>query len=111
MAVSVSIISTDVKGSERHVLADVTFDSSYSIGGEAVTAANFGLTVLKNVVPGPAVDPDTADNALVCAFDRTNVKLLLFYGDNNNAADGPLIEFPDTTTGAAFTSRVEAVGY
>lgn len=110
MAVSVSVISTDVVGSKRHVEADVTFDASYSIGGEAVTAANFGLEQLLNLRPGLAVDPDTADNAFVVGYDRANSKLLVFYS-NSDAADGPLIEIPDTTSAAAYTARVTAVGY
>lgn len=30
-------------------------------------------------------------------YDKANGKVIAYYGDNNNAADGPLIEVPGTT--------------
>lgn len=77
----------------------VAFDSSYPTGGEALTAADLGFE-------------DAAANLIVHVpmksgymfeYDGTNAKIKAYYGDNNNASDGPLIEVPNTTDLSALT--------
>lgn len=111
MAVTVTVINRDVIGSKRYVTADVAFDSQYAIGGEPVTAADFGLEQIDNVIPGVAVDPDTTDNAFLATYDRANAKIQLFTHGTDAAADAPLKELADTTAANAYTARVTAIGW
>lgn len=110
MSLTIGTADKKVPGAEYVSIVDVTFDSSYPAGGEAVTAADFGLNTIRTVLPAVAVDPDTADNALVVAFDHTNSKILLFWANNDGGADGPLIEVADTTDVAAYTARLVVYG-
>lgn len=111
MAVTVTVLDRDVTGSKRLVTADVVFDSSYAIGGEPVTPADFGLEQISALAPGVAVDPDTTDNAFLAAFDAANSKILLFTHGTDAAANAPLKELSDTTSAAAYTARVVVTGY
>lgn len=100
MAVSVTINDRDVWG--KHVVrwATVTFDSSYPTGGEAVTAANFELSELKNVlVTNPSIDDEAITSAY---FDATNSKIIVI------AADGT--QEGNTTDLSSTTLDVIAIG-
>lgn len=111
MALTLTEVNRFVIGDRKMAIYDVLFDASYPIGGEAVTAANFRFDLeITHVFDFVARDPDTADNAFLGTFDKANLKLMLFYSDNNNAADGPLIELPDTTSAAAYTARITLIG-
>lgn len=47
MAVTATrVLVPTVPGAERYTVTDVTFDSSYPTGGEALTAADLGLTTV-----------------------------------------------------------------
>lgn len=76
MAVSVSDVTPNLAG-KRLSLAKITFDSSYPSGGEAVTAADFGLTYLENVVPLGAPDGFSFE------YDVANSKLLAYWVDTS----------------------------
>ena len=111
MAVTVTKVESFVIGDRKMVIADVLFDASYAIGGEAVTASNFGFDLeITHIWGAVARDPDAADNAVVLDFDEANSKLIAFWSNNDGVADGPLIEVPDTTALSAYTARVVAVG-
>lgn len=111
MALTVTIIEKYSIGDRMEVVADVVFDSSYALGGEAVTAANFGFDLeIKHVACGVARSPLATDLAVVLDFDKANLKLVAFWGDNANAAAGPLVEVPATTNLSAYTARVVAKG-
>jgi hypothetical protein len=69
-------------GAVQVVQSRVTFDSSYPTGGEAVTAANFGLNRILYVLSGV----NTAGNRLV-VWDDTNSKLKLYTALGTEAAD------------------------
>lgn len=63
----------------------LAFDNSYPTGGEPLSASMLQLAEVFFV--------DVPPNAgLVFQYDYTNSKLMVFQGDNNNAADGPLVE-------------------
>lgn len=94
MALTVSVVRRNVVGSQKVVIADVTFDNSYPTGGEAFTPAD--------VDPGESTsstfdfvdihqnDATVADYRLV-AYDHTNAKLMvittLSSGANAQAAN------------------------
>lgn len=74
----------------------IAFDSSYPTGGEALDLGANAETILH-------IQCNTSSGGYVFTFDYANQKLLAFYSDNNNAADGPLIQVPDTTDLSAVT--------
>ena len=95
-------------GNQRQITGSVTFDSSYVTGGEPFTPADVGLTALLSF----EVELDaTAGYVPVWNRSTTAPKLMAFYGDNNNAADGPLIEVPNATNIATSVCRFAAYGY
>lgn len=74
----------------------ITFDSSYPTGGEAVTAANLGITAIGWMFMLPAA-------GYVPVFDSANSKILVYQGDNDAVADGPGVQVPNTTDLSALT--------
>ena len=95
-------------GTQRVRKGTVTFDSSYATGGETFTPADLGLAFLTDL----QVEVDaTAGYVPVWNRSTTAPKLMAFYGDNNNAADGPLIEVPNATNIATAAARFTAYGY
>lgn len=85
-------------------IIDVTFDSSYPTGGEALTPEDCGMQSIE------AVLPQLGDTGYVVLYDRTNEKLLAYMGDNNNASDGPLIEVANTTDLSTLDVRILVIG-
>lgn len=78
-------------------LVEVDFDSSYPTGGESLTDTNCGLNDDSLYVLPFAKDGYTFQ------YDRTNQKLLAYWGDNDNASDGPQVQVANTTSLAALT--------
>lgn len=77
--------------SEALVFGTITMDSTYPSGGEAIDAPGDKGYHHLLVTPG---------GGYVGVWDRVNQKILAYYGDNNNAADGPLIESATTDLSA-----------
>lgn len=94
-------------GTCREVRGTVTFDSSYATGGESFTAADLGLTQITDFT----CELGATGYAGVWDRSKTAPKLMAFYGDNNNASDGPLIEVPSTTNLSTVVCRFAAQGY
>jgi hypothetical protein len=66
MALAFTIKQRNRVGNQKKHTVDIAFDDSYQSGGEAATAANFGLTVVNDVVfPEPT-------GGYVFQYDRTN---------------------------------------
>ena len=97
MAVTAALTTQTVVGDLRTVIGTVAFDSSYPTNGEALTAATLGLQDLRFV-------HFSANSGYVFEYDYTNSKVKVYYGDNNNASDGPLIEVPNTTDLSALSA-------
>lgn len=104
MAAVVTVKQRRKFGNGFAVIADVAMDSSYPTGGEAVTARQFGLEVFDFVLGAPS-------GGYVPEFDHASKKLKVYYGDNDKASDGPLIQIPDKTDIATVVFRVVAFGY
>lgn len=111
MALTISANPPELVGRERVVRATVTFDSSYPTGGEAFTAAQLGLTSLKNVYASAGLGSSTTGYVPVWNRSVSSPLLLVLMGDNDNASDGPLIEVANTTDLSGFVCQVEAVGF
>lgn len=107
---TVSIASRTVFGNKRVRIVDFTFDSSYPDNGEALSASDIGLRQIDAVIPcGPARKSD-GSLAVPVSYDHTNSKLLAYWGDNNNAADAPLIEVADTTDLSTYAVKLICIG-
>ena len=83
--------------------AKVTFDSSYDSGGEAVTAADFGLSTLVAVIPvgGPV--------GYSVQFDPANSKLVTYR--TGTSANTVLNETTAAVNLSAVSYYVVAIGY
>lgn len=71
MAVTVTQKARHKFGNGYQIVSDVVLDNSYPTGGEAITAQQFGLTVLEFVLPSPS-------GGYLFEFDHTNSKLKAF---------------------------------
>lgn len=98
-------------GNVRRVRGTATFDSSYPTGGEPFTAAQLGLTFLSELIPGTGRGASSTAYAVAWNRSTSAPTLMAYMGDNNNAADGPLIEVANTTDLSTLVVPFEAIGY
>lgn len=104
MTVSVAVDNPPAPpGNVKECYGTVTFDSSYPAGGEAVTAAQFGLSELLDLVP-----QGVSTNGYSPRYDKANKKLLMFRTDQT---DDPAEQVPNTTDLSAESVRVKALGW
>ena len=94
MAVSVTVNDRDVWGSHQVRWATVTFDASYPTGGEAVTAADFNLSEIKNMIVGM---PDVGDTMAGLYWVGSTSKIIAVEQDgaqvaNTHDIDGRTVE-------------------
>lgn len=107
MAIALSDLQINQVGNRKVVTGTVTFDSSYVTNGEPFTIAEAALSQLTDL----RVDPTTLGYVPRWNANKTSPTIVVFYGDNNNAADGPLIEVPNATNLSAESARFTAVGF
>lgn len=90
MAATVSIQdSWDLGGNKTGYLLNIAFDSSYPTGGEAIDVSGAeGFA---------AVIPFAGKEGYGFEWDAAGQKLLAYYADYDAAADGALIQVPNTT--------------
>jgi len=88
-------------------IVDVTFDSSYATGGEAIAAADVELDRIDAIIPGPLVKSDGSD-AYHCEYDPANAKLLAYRDTSTNTT---LTQVPNTTNLSAYTTRCLVIGH
>lgn len=107
MAVTVTNRRPRALSDFKIAFSTVTFDSSYVTGGEPITPAMFGLSRIV------AVYAFATATGYVPVWNRSTSAptLMAFYGDNNNASDGPLIEVPNTTNLSTVIADVIVIGY
>ena len=93
MAVAVTLVGppavAEFPGQIVNVRARVAFDSTYPAGGEAITAANFGLSSIVSLQLTQS-KPITGTTANYATWDAANSKLQLF--SSNGAAPAALLE-------------------
>ena len=86
MAAAVVVTNREHYGNRRRVSGTITLDSTYVNGtGEAVSASQLKLRSIDQVVF------ENQEDGYVPMYDRTNSKVVLYFG-NYAAANGPLIE-------------------
>lgn len=95
MAATVTILQRFKVDQLQGALVTWAWDATYPAGGEAATANQLGMSTVSAVIP---VSSNTA--GYVYNWDSTNSKLQAYYGDYNNAADGPLIDIAVGDTAA-----------
>lgn len=114
MALTISKLSSVTNqpqhiGQLKAVLATVTFDNDYPDGGEAITAAAFGLNKLVAICPFGMAKKSDNELAVGVTYDATNGTLVCF----ESAGDGD--PFDEVTTNATnidgFVVTVMALGY
>jgi hypothetical protein len=89
MAIAVAIVkSSGITPTGKAVVADVTFDSTYPVGGEPYTPAMFGLNRVDFLQCEAA--KGSATTAYLCRADQANSKLQLY--NSNGAAPAALLE-------------------
>ncbi len=98
-----------LSNSEKSHLVKLQFGDgalTYPAGGIPLSLAKMGCpTVIDSLKV-----TSQGTSGYVFSYDRANNKLVVLYGDNDNASDGPLIE-ASTVAIAAQTLEVEVVGY
>jgi len=83
---------------------------TYPTGGvEMPAGGSFGMP--NAIVDDIIVSDHSAGLGYDYTYDKANNKLFMRYGDNNNAADGPLIELITSVAPAAITLKCTAIGY
>lgn len=98
---------------------NVTFDSSYPIGGESIAASVDGdspwsvMTTVDKIVCVPVIAPGgtggfSAGDLIVGVGDVTNKKLLLYV---NVVAGTSFVQVTDTTNASLITMHCIAYGY
>lgn len=70
MAVITTSLTAASLGDQSAFYGTFTFDDSYPTGGEAITAATFGLTFLNFLII-----QDKGGSAVLAAWDQTNSKI------------------------------------
>lgn len=107
MAVTVATLASvkrEFTGSYIETVRTVTFDSSYPTGGEAVTAAQFGLSSIKKVVDARIISGFSAAFAHVDVLPQTGGGALL----RLRAAAGT--EVPNATDASTLVTRITVKG-
>lgn len=100
MAASINHLKTDLQGTVRAVYMEITLDSSYPTGGEAV---DVGLDRIWSAHL-------ESDDGYIFKYDYANDKILAYYADYDAVADGALIEVADTTDLSAVVIRAKFEG-
>jgi hypothetical protein len=98
-------------GNRRVRTGQITFDSVYPTGGEAVSLATLGLDVLENLDITNIDAGSSTSYAAAWNKSKTAPKVLVFIGDYNNGTDGPFIEAAASADLSALVVRYEATGF
>jgi len=92
-------------GGEQERYFSAVLDNYKTNGYDLSALANYGFGTITFVRLPPTVI------GYVPEYDYTNNYVKFYYGDNNNASDGPLIEVPDNDSGLnGSTLRFEVFG-
>ncbi len=92
-------------GRLKMVVVDITFDSSYPAGGEAISASEAFMRRIIGVKP---VGGNAAAGALGCHWDTTNNKLMLFYPTGGATASPAAIGDPKAVANTAGADTITA---
>lgn len=99
MAAALTVTRTIEQGEYAMDFIKILMDSTYPAGGEVISGSPAGAGYF-------AASFDVSTTGYVASWDAANQKIKVWYSDNNNAADGPLIENATADISAeTFTGR------
>jgi len=84
MGTTVSIDDHRWVGTQREVTADVTFDGSYTNGGEAIAAGDLNLGRIENVT----IESGLTDGGLPVEWDDDSGALVVYDGSHSEQSAG-----------------------
>lgn len=99
----------DVYGKENVVYGTLVGTGTYTSGGDAITAAQFGLSRIDNLILIPDGSGANTNGQALAAPDLTNLKMVLF-GGADGIAGHTLAQLLNGTTVTGITWRVIALG-
>lgn len=114
MALTVNILCTLAATSPANtprkiVVARITGDSSYALAGEALVAADLGLTTIESMVSMGGCGPTGGgDTGRLAGWDRTAGKMLFYQA---GTADSALNDSDSADDLSGVTVDILAVGY
>ena len=91
-----------VVGNRRLVTGSLTQDSSYPTGGESLTPGDLGLSDIDFIV--------FSADVIQCYWESSTKKVLMYYGNNDGAADGEFVEATSTDDLSAANIDFQAWG-
>ena len=91
-----------VVGNRRLVTGSLTQDSSYQTGGESLTPGDLGLSDIDFIV--------FSADVIQCYWESSTKKVLMYYGNNDGAADGEFVEATSTDDLSAANIDFQAWG-
>lgn len=93
-------------GNRRQIECTVTFDNSYATGGEPISLASLGLGFADKV---DVVNPG---QGYLVRWDRSRTapKLVVYQGDNANAAAAPGTQVPNATDLSTLVCGIRVTG-
>lgn len=90
-------------GTQREVVVDAAFDSSYNAGGETLNPGDVGLGSIENV----SIESNTTDSGYVVEWDDANDALVV---REESDAGGGLTEVADATDLSGESVRLSVRG-
>ena len=109
---TITVTSQPVKAASQPLqvaLISMPGDGAYATGGTAFQAAV--RLALGRQVTILAVISAGGNGGFVPIFDVANDKLMVYQGDNDGVADGPLAEVPATTDLSTTTFKLQVLCY
>lgn len=111
MSLTITVVKTQVDGTQKLVQGTLTFDASYLTAGELAPPSLFGLYSLSSLDVQAA--GTNATHAVVPVWNGLNGPLSTvkaFWGDNANVASAQLVEVTSTTDLSAVVCQFVARG-
>lgn len=107
---TITEVKKGVIGDLQYAILDVqlTSGANYTTGGEVFDVAQ--VPGLKSVLYGVDFLGAGGGTGYLPSWDSTNKKLMVFQGDNANAAAAPAVQVPASTNLSAVTVRIKTLG-
>lgn len=107
---SVNLAQGVISDKDKRYDVDVSFGDgvlTYPVGGIPLDKAKMGMpNDLQDLLFSDAM----SSAGFIYKFDKTNLKIRIYQGDNANVAAGPLVELSGSATPAATVLKCVAIG-
>lgn len=91
-------------GTQREVVLEASFDTSYTAGGESLAPGDAGLGIIENVT----IESGASDSGYVARWDDANGTIMMF--EETDSTSAPLGEVAGTTDLSAESVRISVRG-